>query len=63
MEEENEAKVRFTKTCICGNDLEAAYSSEFGHAFWNCFACFPYFEAANEKQSRELAEITAKHFI
>ncbi len=46
--------VRFTKRCVCGNELQAAYNAELDIVFWNCFRCFPIYPKANHQQEEQL---------
>ena len=46
--------VRFTKRCVCGNELQTAYNAELDIVFWNCFRCFPIYPKANSQQEEQL---------
>ena len=53
-EQSNLSGVRFTKRCVCGNELQAAYNAELDIVFWNCFECFPIYPKANHQQEEQL---------
>jgi hypothetical protein len=39
---------RYTGRCVCGQELEPAYSPELGVTFMNCFRCFPQHKRLNK---------------
>ena len=40
----------FTGRCVCGAELDLAYSDDLGKLFWNCFRCFPHFRRATASE-------------
>ena len=48
--------VRFTRRCVCGNELQAAYNAELDIIFWNCFECFPIYPKSEPPTGRNSCE-------
>jgi len=48
--------VRFTKRCVCEEELQAAYHDQLDLVCWNCFRCFPLLKRATPEQERALVD-------